>query len=77
MSPAAELNIEQLWTVEDVCKFLSARRSWVYARVRAGELPHIRLGGQMVRFIPDDVKRWALSLKKAPLANVVPLRGQR
>lgn len=74
---AADLNIEQLWSVKEVMHFLGAKRSWVYARVRAGELPHIRLGGQMVRFVPDDVKRWALALKKTPLSNVVSLRGQR
>lgn len=34
----------QLLTVEDVCEELGMGRSWVYRRIRSGEIPSIRLG---------------------------------
>jgi len=61
--------IEALWTVEDVMTFTGHRRSWVYKMVDVGGLPALRLGG--LRFVPDEVKRWALR-QRGPAA-VIPI----
>ena len=78
MNEAKPLNIEQLWSAEDVARFLGASRSWVYARVASGEMPHLRLSGQMVRFDPDEVRNWARGHRKGAATNVVAFsRGSR
>jgi excisionase family DNA binding protein len=75
MSPTPTLPIENLWKVDDVAKFLSVKRTAVYERVRAGELPHLRVGN-LIRFVPDQVRAWALK-KTGPSATVVALPGGR
>jgi excisionase family DNA binding protein len=48
-----------LWTSDDVAAFLRVSTSWVRHRVAAGKLPHLRIGGWMVRFDPDEIRAWA------------------
>jgi excisionase family DNA binding protein len=46
---------EPLLTAADAAKLLAVRPGWVYAAVRAGNLPHVRLGRQ-VRFLRTDLE---------------------
>jgi excisionase family DNA binding protein len=55
----SELDTERLWTVKDVAAYLGFKKSWVYARVDEGVLPHLRIVGR-IRFDPDAVRAWAL-----------------
>lgn len=65
---------EALWDANDVARYLKTSRSWVYARVASGELPHRRLGG-LLRFDPDAVRAYARG--EAQSANVISLlKGQ-
>ncbi len=48
----------RLWTADDVARFLSASRSWVYQRAEAGLLPCLRIGG-LLRFEPKVIKAHA------------------
>ena len=51
-------NIPHLWSVTDVAGHLKVSRSWVYHRVEAREIPHIRIGG-ILRFDPETIRTWA------------------
>ncbi|MCC6810923.1 MAG: helix-turn-helix domain-containing protein [Deltaproteobacteria bacterium] len=46
-----------LWDAQQVAKFMNVSRSWVYQRVEAGLIPHLRLGG-LVRFEPEAIKKF-------------------
>lgn len=79
MSPAAvdTMPIEDLWTVREVMKFLALKRTAVYERVNAGELPHLRIGNQL-RFVPDQIRRWVVEKTKTEArATVLPIGGRR
>jgi len=45
-----------LLTVQDVAARLNVPTSWVYARVEAGRLAHLKIG-RYVRFDPDAVEQ--------------------
>ena len=46
-----------LLEADDVARYLGMRTDWVYREVRAGRLPHIRLG-RAVRFRRDSIEAW-------------------
>lgn len=58
MTPDEALN---LLTVDDVCRLLKVRRSWVYDAVDRGHLSAVRLGRQ-VRFRHTELARFVESL---------------
>ena len=37
-------NGQELLSIQDLCRELGMGRSWVYKRVRSGEIPHLQLG---------------------------------
>ena len=47
----------RLLEAEDVAEYLGVRTDWVYREVRAGRLPHIRLG-RAVRFRRESIEAW-------------------
>lgn len=52
-----ERNVDdELWTTNEVARFLAASRSTVWRLVAAGLLPRVRIGG-LVRFRRSDVLR--------------------
>ena len=53
----------RLLEVEDVANFLGMRTDWVYREVRAGRLPHIRLG-RAVRFRRESIEAWIQSRER-------------
>ncbi len=52
-------------TVAQVMLVLGVKKSWVYARVSDGELPHIRMGA-FIRFDPKDIAAYLESKKVKP-----------
>ena len=48
--------MEKLWTTAEVARFLGIAESDVDALVREGKLTGYKLGGQFLRFRPDQVK---------------------
>ena len=50
---------ENLWTVRDVAAFLQASTSYVYKAAERGEVPCRRVGA-LLRFVPAEVRGWAL-----------------
>jgi excisionase family DNA binding protein len=76
---AAPEPIESLWTVKEVMQFLSLKRTAVYDRVHAGDLPHLWIGNRL-RFVPAKVRAWVEEKAKqacAPNATVLPIGGRR
>jgi excisionase family DNA binding protein len=63
------MEIEPLWTVHEVSKYLRASTSWVYKAAERGDLPCVRLGA-LLRFSPSAIQE---HVAKQRTANVVPL----
>jgi excisionase family DNA binding protein len=57
----------QLWDARDVAHFLKVSRSWVYQKVEAGLLPHLRIGN-LVRFDSAAIQAFAHGQHSAPAA---------
>jgi len=53
----------RLLEAEDVANYLGMRTDWVYREVRAGRLPHIRLG-RAVRFRRESIEAWLESRER-------------
>jgi excisionase family DNA binding protein len=53
----------RLLEAEDVANYLGMRTDWVYREVRAGRLPHIRLG-RAVRFRRESIDAWIESRER-------------
>ena len=49
---------EPLLRPEEAAELLSVKTSWIYEAVRAGRLPHLRVG-RHIRFTRCDLERWA------------------
>ena len=64
---------ERLWTVRDVAAFLQASTSYVYKAAERGEVPCRRVGA-LLRFVPAEIRRWALGGLTAG-ARVGPAAG--
>lgn len=47
-----------MWLVEHVAQFLGRSHDWVYDKTAAGVLPHRKLTGGRLVFIPDEVDAW-------------------
>ncbi len=59
-SPA---DVPVLWTVEECARYLQRSVRWMYIAVRrppdtSGSIPHTRLPGGAVRFIPEHIRAW-------------------
>jgi len=51
---------EPLLDASDAAELLSVRPSWIYEAVRAGRLPHVKIG-RHIRFLRSDLESWVLS----------------
>ena len=45
ISLSAESQAAQLLSVEEVCEVLEMGKSWVYRKIRSGDIPSVKLGG--------------------------------
>jgi excisionase family DNA binding protein len=61
----------RLLEAEDVANYLGVRTDWVYREVRAGRLPHIRLG-RAVRFRTESIEAWIDSRERGMPARRRP-----
>ena len=58
--------IETMWTSAAVARFLCVSRQTLYRWRMTGNGPPVcKIGGQL-RFVPDDVRKWALSQQDRP-----------
>jgi excisionase family DNA binding protein len=52
-----------LLTADEVAERLRVTKCWIYAEVRAGRLPHVRLG-RYVRFRADAIESWIEEIER-------------
>jgi excisionase family DNA binding protein len=52
-----------LLTAEEVAERLRVTKCWIYAEVRAGRLPHVRLG-RYVRFRAGAIDSWIEEIER-------------
>jgi excisionase family DNA binding protein len=55
---------EPLLRPEEAAELLSVRTSWIYEAVRAGRVPHLRVG-RHIRFTRRDLECWAAEQRMA------------
>ena len=53
----------RLLTVDDIAELTGMGRDWIYAQVRAGQIPHIRMG-RNVRFRETAIDEWLTELEQ-------------
>ncbi len=63
-----------LLTADDVAASLGVSRDWVYSEVRAGRIPHVRLG-RHVRFRGETLEEWIVELERATMTGTAKRRG--
>ena len=56
-----------LLTPDEVAERLRVTKCWVYAEVRAGRLPHVRLG-RYIRFRADAIDTWIEHIERGGAA---------
>lgn len=64
MSDDSTVKGRRLLEAEDVARYMGMTTDWVYREVRAGRLPHIRLG-RYVRFRRESIEAWLRSRERA------------
>ena len=58
---------DRLLEAEDVARYIGMTADWVYREVRAGRMPHIRLG-RYVRFRRESIDAWLQARERGPAA---------
>jgi excisionase family DNA binding protein len=51
---------EPLLDTSAAARLLSVRPSWIYEAVRAGRIPHLKIG-RHIRFLRSDLEDWVVS----------------
>jgi len=59
---AAASQGQKLLTAQEVAERIQVNPSWIYAAVRANQIPHVRLG-RYVRFSESAIDQWLHSLQ--------------
>lgn len=65
---------DPLSTADEVAARIGMSTDWVYAEVRAGRIPHLRLG-RYVRFRDASIDEWLRDLERGRLGGSEKRRG--
>lgn len=60
---------EKPFTVMDLAARWGCTRQSVYAVIKSGQLRTFRVGGKLIRILPDEVLRWESGGGSTPLEN--------
>jgi excisionase family DNA binding protein len=55
----------RLLEADDVARYIGMTTDWIYREVRAGRMPHIRLG-RYVRFRRESIDAWLAARERGP-----------
>ncbi len=55
----------RLLEADDVAQYIGMTTDWIYREVRAGRMPHIRLG-RYVRFRRESIDAWLSTRERGP-----------
>jgi len=58
----------RLLEADDVARYIGMTTDWIYREVRAGRMPHIRLG-RYVRSRRESIDAWLAGRERGPAAN--------
>lgn len=58
----------RLLEAKDVAEMVGMTADWVYAEVRAGRIPHVRMG-RYVRFRPESIEEWIRASERAKITR--------
>ncbi len=58
--------MQKLWTPAEVARYLGLTEAQVEQLVREGKLTGYKLGGQLLRFLPDQVKELKIGVEPRP-----------
>jgi excisionase family DNA binding protein len=58
----------RLLEADDVARYIGMTTDWIYREVRAGRMPHIRLG-RYVRFRRESIDAWLAGRERGPVAG--------
>src|SRR5215208_7968138 len=50
-----------LLSIPEVCQELGMGKSWVYQRIRSGEIPSVKLGGKVIKVRREDLEAYLQS----------------
>jgi predicted DNA-binding transcriptional regulator AlpA len=64
-SPRTTGSDDELWDIRRACAFLGMSKYWMYRAVAAGKVPHRKIGSA-IRFIPAELRAWALRQPGSP-----------
>ena len=59
-----------LLSITDVCQELGMGKSWVYRRIQSGEIPSVKLGGN-IKVRREDLEGYLEAQRYQPLSGVV------
>ena len=68
--------MEKLWTTAEVAQFLGIQELDVEQLVREGKLTGYKLGGQFLRFRPDQVEALKGTIRFRPGTKKLPAQGR-
>ena len=57
----------RLLEADDIARYIGMTTDWIYREVRAGRMPHIRLG-RYVRFRRESIDAWLVARERGPAA---------
>lgn len=66
---------DRLLTADDVAAITGMTKSWVYAEVRAGRIPHVKLG-RYYRFREPSIAAWLEEIESGRIHDHAPGRRQ-
>jgi excisionase family DNA binding protein len=58
----------QLLEARHVAELIGMTPDWVYAEVRAGRIPHVKLG-RYVRFRSESIDAWIIELERGRISR--------
>lgn len=66
--PEERLAPSRLLEADDVARYIGMTTDWIYREVRAGRMPHIRLG-RYVRFRLESIDAWLAARERGPATD--------
>ena len=67
-----------LLSIPEVCQELGMGKSWVYQRIRSGEIPSVKLGGKIIKVRRQDLEAYLQSQTYHPQEDeeLLPEEGE-
>ena len=64
--------MEKLLTIDELCKNLNVKKSYIYNLTFSKQIPFFKLGN-LLRFKSSDIENWLHRQKKEEVTNVIDI----